>query len=187
MNAGMNASSNDELAEVTTLALAAAGPAALPGLRARLASADPNERWWALRALAEIADPQVPPLLTAALHDPEATVRQCAALALCQQPSAAALPALASTLSSEDRLLARLAAAALAAAGPTATRVLVDILQNGPQPARLEAARALATLRDPAAIPVLFAALEDESALIAHWAEQGLENLGVGMAFFKPG
>jgi HEAT repeat protein len=45
--------------------------------------------------------------------------------------------------------------------------------------------RALSLLKDRAAIPDLFVALDDPSTLVRHWAEQGLEDLGVGMVFFR--
>ena len=64
-------------------------------------------------------------------------------------------------------------------------------MQNGPQAsglgtqsARLEPAPALALIGDPSAIPALFAALDEGSALLEHWASQGLERMGVGMKFF---
>jgi HEAT repeat protein len=60
-------------------------------------------------------------------------------------------------------------------------------MQNGSQAARLKAVRALALLEDQRAIPILFQALDDESALVAHWADEGLQRMGVGMSFFKPG
>jgi HEAT repeat protein len=46
--------------------------------------------------------------------------------------------------------------------------------------------RALARIGDQRAIPALFRALDDESALIEYWATKGLEDMGVGMIFFEP-
>ena len=51
---------------------------------------------------------------------------------------------------------------------------------------RIEAARALAELRQPEAIAPLFAALEDHSTIVRHWAEIGLERLGQNYVFFAP-
>jgi HEAT repeat protein len=107
-------------------------------------------------------------------------------LALRKQPAPQALPDLISCLDAEDRLLAHLSADALVAAGPQAVPPLLDIMENGSHLSRLEAVRALALLEDQRAIPVLFHALDDESALVTHWADQGLQRMGVGMAFFKP-
>ena len=44
----------------------------------------------------------------------------------------------------------------------------------------------LAKIGDERAIPVLFEALDDSSALIEYWASEGLEKMGVGMVFYKP-
>lgn len=180
-------SGDDRRAETAARQLASHGESAIPALRDLLASVDPETRWWALRSLAEIKHPQVPPLLLTSLHDPDPAVRQCAALALRQQPTPKAVPELIACLDAEDRLLAHLAADALIAAGPQAVPALLETMQNGPQPARLEAVRALALLEDQRAIPVLFHALDDESALVTHWADEGLQRMGVGMVFFKPG
>jgi HEAT repeat protein len=89
-------------------------------------------------------------------------------------------------LSDCDRLVAGLAADALAEIGEAAVPALIDVVQDGSHPARLEAVRALAAIGDPRAIPVLFAALDSDSALMEYWANQGLEHLGVGMVFFEP-
>ena len=180
-------SGDDRRAESAARQFAFQGADALPELQELLANIDPETRWWALRALAEIDLPQVPPLIQGALHDSDPAVRQCAALALRQQPTPQAVPDLTDCLDAEDRLLAHLAADALVAAGPDAVPPLLDIMENGPQLARLEAVRALALLEDQRAIPVLFHALDDQSALVTHWADQGLQRMGVGMAFFKPG
>ena len=39
---------------------------------------------------------------------------------------------------------------------------------------------------DTRAIPALFKALEDESAIAQYWADEGLERMGVGQVYFKP-
>lgn len=178
---------DDDKAEVAACQLASLGTSAIPALEELLASSDPDTRWWALRTLAEIEDSQVRPFLQSSLHDPDPAVRQCAALALRQHPSPLAIPDLIECLAASDRLLAHLAADALVAAGPDAVPALLETMQNGSQAARLKAVRALASLEDQRAIPVLFHALDDESALVAHWADEGLQRMGVGMSFFKPG
>ncbi len=180
-------SGDDLRAEAAAIQFAACGSAALPALQGQFASADPDSRWWAVRALAEIDDPRIPPILLVALHDPDQAVCQCAALALRQQPSPQAIPALVNCLSSTDRLLARLASDALVAIGPDSIPALLDTMQNGPSQARPEAVRALALLADPHAIPQLFQSLDDDSALVSHWADEGLTRMGVGMVFYKPG
>ena len=79
-----------------------------------------------------------------------------------------------------------LAADALATIGGPAVPDLLEVAQNGGQGARLEAIRALATIGDQRSLPLLFSLLDGESALMEYWANEGLERMGVGMAFFKP-
>ncbi len=83
--------------------------------------------------------------------------------------------------------MARLAADALGALGETALTPLTEALRAPESTVRSEAARALSMMDDPSVIPPLFAALDDPSPLVVHWAEHGLERFGVGMAFFDPG
>ena len=149
---------------------------------------DPNEdiRWWAARSLADIRDPAVTPLLLQALHDPEPAVVQCAALALRYQADPDAIPTLIQALSLPDRLMARLAADALITTGEESVPALIEVMENRSQPARLEAARALGEIGDLRAIPALFKALDDDSAILEHWAGEGLEKMGIGMVFFNP-
>jgi HEAT repeat protein len=113
-------------------------------------------------------------------------VGQCAALALRYQADPDAIPTLIQALSLPDRLMARLAADALIATGEESVPALIEVMQNNSQPARLEAARALGEIGDPRAIPALFNALGDDSAILEHWAGEGLEKMGVGMVFFNP-
>lgn len=180
-------SGNDEGAERAAKQLAAHGLAALELLRPLLTASEVDVRWWAVRALAEMDAPDVGPLLCQALQDPEVSVRQCAALALKRHPTIAAIPHLISLLEDSDRLLARLAAEALISLGEDAVPDLIAVMQNGPQVARLEAVRVLALIGDPRAAPALFDVLGEGSALLEHWALEGLERMGMGMVYFKPG
>jgi HEAT repeat protein len=177
---------SDDRAEAAALQLAAYGSGSLPILKEFLQDSNEDVRWWATRSLAEIRDPEVTPLLLQALHDPEPAVRQCAALALRYQADPRAIPPLIQALSLPDRLMARLAADALIATGDESVPALIEVMQNDSQTARLEAARALSEIGDPRAIPALFNALDEDSAILEHWAGEGLEKMGVGMVFFNP-
>jgi HEAT repeat protein len=64
---------------------------------------------------------------------------------------------------------------------------LIRALAQDAQPrVRTHAARALALIGDTSAIPALFKALEDDSAMVQYWVEEGLERMGVGQVYFKP-
>ncbi len=178
---------DDEAAEQAAQALIAAGEAAVPALLALSRAPEADTRWWALRTLAEIPHAEVPPRLQEALHDPDPAVRQAAALGLRHQPTPNAVPDLIALLADDDRLLASLAADALAATGAAATEALIRMLREGTPAARIEAARALAQLGDKTSIPALFEALDSPSPFVEHWANEGLERMGVGMIFFNPG
>ena len=140
----------------------------------------------ALRALAGIPHPAVPPRLRDFLMHPDPAVRQCAALGLSRQPWEAAVPELIRVLDDTDRLLARLAGDALIATGSQAVPSLVETLEKGSPKAQIEAARSLALIEDPSAIPALFKAWGEGSPMVRHWAEDGFERMGVGMQFFQP-
>jgi len=151
-----------------------------------LADSSMDVRWWTVRSLAGIDSPEAHSLLIHALDDPDIPVRQCAALALQQQPVPRAIPALVQTLGCADQLLRRLAGDALIAVGSDAVPDLIAVLQDGPQISRIEAARALALIADTRAVPALFQALDEESAIMEHWAGEGLEKMGIGMVFYSP-
>ena len=179
-------SGDDQRAEAAALALADLGEKILPTLRSLLLSPNPEVRWWATRALAELDTPLVIPLLIKSLQDVAIPVRQCAALALSYRPHDSAVTYLVAVLNEPDRLLAHLAAVALIANGAAAVPALLEVIQSGPQAARLEAVRALALIGDHRTIPVLFEALDDDSAMVEYWADEGLQRMGVGMTFFRP-
>ena len=117
---------------------------------------------------------------------PNATRRQCAAVGVRLRPDAGAVLPLVALLEDSDHLCAELAANALVEIGAPAVTALIDVLSGGSRPARLQAARALAQIGDQRAIPALFAVLDEDSALLEYWAAEGLERMGVGMAFFSP-
>jgi HEAT repeat protein len=179
-------SGDDALAEGALHALADHGEGVLPLLLEQLQSENVDQRWWATAALALIDHPEAKRALLDSLADSDASVRQCSAFGLRHQPNPEAIPLLIRALGDHDRLMARLAADALAAMGEQAITPLTEALRATESTVRSEAARALSMLDDPSVIPPLFAALDDPSPLVVHWAEQGLTRLGVGMTFFDP-
>jgi len=181
LTSGDEAQAQDACLRLAEIGQEAAGP-----LKELAANPNPDQRWWALRALAEMPAVDAAPEMLRGLADSDPAVRQCAALGLQRHPSERAIPALISAMDDSDSLAARLAANALAAAGPLAVPALLDVMQNGSSIARLEAARALALIGDTRAIPALFQALDGDSMLLEYWANEGLERMGVGMVFFKP-
>lgn len=180
------ASGNDQRAELAANLLVQDGHNAVDVCAELVQNPQTDVRWWAVRVLGELGLPECAELLSERLNDVDLSVRQCAALALRQHPHQATIPTLLSLLDHSDTLLARLAADALIAAGKPALTGLLEVLQGQSLQARQQAARCLAKIADPGAIPALFEALDDESAWIRFFADEGLEKMGVGMIFFKP-
>jgi HEAT repeat protein len=183
---GAFSSGDEQRAESAALSLAQAGAQALAVITELVHHPEAEVRWWTVRALGEMTLSESGRLLAERMADEDATVRQCAAAALRQRPALEALPALFTALEDEDALLARLAADALIALGKPALPGLVEVLRGESPTARQQAVRCLAKIADPEAIPALFEALDDPSAWVRYFADEGLERMGVGMTFFKP-
>ena len=179
-------SGDDQVAENAANAITALGESALPALFELLGSDDPEARWWALRAAAEIPHPISQQHLQSFLSDSDPEMRKCAALGLGIQPCSEAIHDLVKMLDDEDRLVARIAGDTLIATGSQAVPDLINTLEKGSPAAQIEAARSLALIGDPKAIPALFDAWQDGSSLIQYWVEEGFERMGVGMQFFSP-
>jgi HEAT repeat protein len=179
-------SGDDDRSERAVHRVAELGERMLPLLLEQLQSQEPDQRWWATAALTHIDREEARKALLESLTDEDTAVRQCAAFGLRRQPSVDAIPTLIDLLEDQDRLLARLAADALAALGESAVSPLTEALRSEYASVRIEAARALASIDDPSIIAPLFTALDDDSSLVTHWAEEGLQRRGVGMVFFKP-
>jgi HEAT repeat protein len=177
---------DDGLAEESVRQLVEEKNEAIPRLLELRNSQDIDSRWWAYCALGQMREAEVNWFLPG-LHNTSADVRECAAIALCHNPNPSAIPELISALDDEDRMVAALACQALAAIGKEAVPELLVVMENGTPAARIDAARALATIQDPRSIPAFMAALDSNSELVGFWAEQGLENLGTNMTYFKPG
>jgi bilin biosynthesis protein len=179
-------SGNDDQAEAAAQKLNNFGDVAYQNLVDLLNSTDADTRWWAVRALANFTEQNVADHLISALDDPDLSVQQCAALALCQNPTNQAINALIKAINSHDPILARLAGEALTSIGESAVLPLIEVLENSSQSARLVAARALAMISDPRAIPALYAILGEDSALLDYWANEGLDRMETGMVYFNP-
>jgi HEAT repeat protein len=179
-------SGDEERAEAAAKKLVAIGSPAIPFLTSLLASPEEDQRWWALRTLAEIDHPAVLEYLLVGLQDASSAVRQCAALGSRFHPDPTAIPALVALLFDSDALCADLAADTLIAIGAPAVPALLEAAQSEHRFARLAAIRALATIADTRAISTLLAAVEDESTLVGYWASEGLDRMGVGFVFLEP-
>lgn len=173
-------------AERARTALASHGLEALPALLRLAHSEIPDHRWWSLRCLTDVYHPRADDTLLEGLDDLEVSVRQAATLALRDRPLAAAIPRLVSLLDSQDSLLSRLASDALAAMGSVASAALGEAARSSSAAVRIGAVRALAFNQDPDAVPALYAALDDDSSMVEHWAVDGLERRGLGMVYFPP-
>lgn len=186
-------SGDDHRAEASARSFPDYGEAGLNALVDLYQQPDADLRWWAVRAMAAfdvIKYPQASKVLVSALGDSDLNVMACAAVGLRERPVVEAIPELIKKLAHEDKLIARLAGDALAALEKSASPALVEFLGQEealPHAARVEAVRALAKIGDPAAIGPLFEVWENGSSMMQYWAERGLHDLGIGMAFFDPG
>ena len=178
--------SGDEIrAQNAVPGLVALGEEAFPALRDLLASKDVDQRWWALSTLAQTPQARTEWLLPF-LNDTAPEIRQAAALGLCSHPDETAIKPLIRVLNDADSMASNLACNALVAIGKPAVQSLMEIPKDAPHRARINATRALAEIVDYAAIPALMSALEEDSAMMQHWAEEGLERLGLNMVYLKP-
>ena len=192
-------SGSETRAEKAVPALIELGDEAIPALLDLTRSSDVDHRWWALRVLAQSPQAQAE-WLVPFLTDPAREVRQCAALGLAIKPDESATTSLVRALSDEDSMVSSLAVNALVKIGKAAVPALIDVVKpnpegsstaphgegNAPQSARIHALRALAEIRDHRAIPVMMKVMEEDSALLQHWAKEGLDRLGLDMVYMKP-
>jgi HEAT repeat protein len=181
-------SGDEERAEAAARRLAAAGEAALPALEPLLQSDESDQRWWAVRTVAQMDAPRRE-WLVRALGDPSAEVRAAAALGLSNHPVAEAASALVNTLQDDDSVVAILAVNALIAIGHAAVPAVLETYPKLDPRGRIQAMRALASLvelRDGAALHLMMKAMEGDSAMLRYWAGEGLERVGLNMVYIKP-
>lgn len=160
----------------------------VPALIDALNTDAPETRWWAAVALGHLPSPASTQALIQCSLDAELSVRAAVLYALGQHQAEAAVRPLIFALGTASAYLGRVAADALIHIGAPAVPAFIEILDRDVTPlVRAQAARALALLADTRAIPALFRALEDDSQVVSYWAEHGLEKMGVGQVYFKPG
>jgi HEAT repeat protein len=178
-------SGDDRLAEKAVTKIIDLGKDGIPELLKLRESKDDDTRWWAYCALGQmqVADAN---WFIPGLKDPSPDVRESSAMALCHNPHPKATFPLISVLSDEDRMVATLAGNALIGIGKETTLELIKVMEEGTPPAKIEAARALAEIKDTRAISALMTGSENGSEMVKFWSKQGLENLGVGMVYFNP-
>lgn len=180
-------SGDETRAEHAVVTLVNLGQDAIPALLDLALSPDLDTRWWAVRTLAQTPHAPTNCLLPFLSADPSPEVRQCAALGLAVKADADATSALIQALSDADSMTASLATNALLKIGKDTVPALIECVKNSrSQSARIHALRALAELRDKRAIPVMMQVMDEESALLQHWAKEGLERLGLDMVYIKP-
>ena len=178
-------SGDESRAERSVSALIELGDDAIPALLDLTKSPNSDSRWWALRALAQSPHSQTGWLIPF-LDDSAPAVRQCAALGLMQKPDEAATQPLVGALNDGDAMVCNLAMHALIKIGKPAVPFLIEAVKEESQSVRIHALRALAEIRDPRAIPVLMQVMDEDSALLGHWAKEGLERLGLDMVYLRP-
>ena len=185
-------SGDEARAEAAVSPLVALDEEAVPALLDLAHSPDVDTRWWALRVLASSPHLRTE-WLVPFLNDPAPEVRQCAALGLAGKPDPSAVESLVHALSDDDSMVASLAANALVKTGGPAVPSLIEAVKRpsategtGSQSRRIHALRALAEIRDHRAIPIMMQVMQEDSALLQHWAQEGLERLGLDMVYIKP-
>jgi HEAT repeat protein len=179
-------SADDATCEAAAVNLGQQGPTGLPTLAKLVAADEADVRFWAVRGLWATGSPEAVAWLIQALQDKDAMVRSGAALALGELKAEAAIEALAQLLATDATESGNHAADALAKIGQPAAQVLIAALKNERPWVRVRAAKALIPVESQEAIPALFQALEDESYVVRHHAEEALARLGVGqMVYFR--
>ena len=173
--------------EAEAIQLGQQGAAGLSLLAELLVHHETDVRFWAVRGLWANGSAAAVKLLTEALQDPEEMVRSGAAMALGELKAEIAMASLAKVLTADPSACGNHAADALAKIGEAAAPALVEAMGHEQSWVRVRAAKALIPVQSKAAIPALFAALEDDSYVVRQYAEEALARLGVGqMVYFTP-
>jgi HEAT repeat protein len=179
-------SGDEERAESAVSPLVELGEETIPALLELTRSPNADSRWWALRTLAQSPLCRTEWLVPFLSNDPAPEVRQCAALGLAVKADESAVQPLVGALSDADSMVGSLAMTALVRTGSAAVPSLIEKVKTGRQSARILALRALAEIKDHRAIPIMMKVMEEDSSLLQHWAQEGLERLGLDMIYIKP-
>lgn len=178
------AEEDDEAAEAAIIDLTRTNGAAREPLLELCASPDPDQRWWAVRGLAALAEADevnrasTTPALVNALSDADDAVRCVAALALGQLQAASAIPSLMLLLSDPSGWVRGAAADALALMGEAAVPALGEALQDEREGVRVRAAYSLRKICSPKSARWLFPALNDPNPIVHTYAYETLDQLG---------
>ena len=173
---------DDAACEAAVNALTPADEAALLAL---LDDADPDRRWWAVRALAQVGGGDAVPAVAPALADEDAGMRAVAALALGHMYTRAPsdvrrlLPNISALLADDDGLVRQVAGDALSMCGDDAVPVLADVLRGAHEGARTRAALALGKIATMPAAAVLYQHLNDPNFLVRSHAYEALDDMGL--------
>ena len=178
-------SGDEGRAEKAVSKLVALGEDAISPLLDLTRSKDVDIRWWALRTLATSPLCRTEWLVPFLSSDPAPEVRQCAALGLAVKPDENATKPLVQALNDEDNMVGSLAMNALVKIGKETVPSLIETATSGKQSARIHAVRALAEIKDHRAIPIMMKVMQEDSALLQHWAKEGLDRLGLDMVYIK--
>ena len=150
------------------------------------ADADPDRRWWAVRALALVGADSAVPVLVSCLGDDDPGVRAAAAMSLghCHRraPEAAAanLDRVAALLADDNGIVRQAAGDGLALCADDAVPALAALLRQSHHPgARTRAAAALRKIATMSAAAVLYPLLNDSNHLVRMYAYEGLDEMGL--------
>lgn len=179
--------SDDGNCEASAVALGKMGEAVLPHLRDLLVNGRVDARFWAVRALWVMDTSAATQIMVGVLDDPDEMVRSGAALALGELKAEVAIERLARLMREEKGSTGDHAADALSKIGRPAARVLFESLDDARAWVRIRAARAFVPVESHDAISALFQALDDDSYLVRHYAQEALSRMGIGqMVYFRP-
>lgn len=150
-------------------------------LRSLAADSDWSVRSQAIRAIGEVRDADLLPVVHEALRDERLEVRESAGRVLVSLGNASSRAPLRNALSDPDGIVrSHSAEALLRIGGIEELGRIAELLENDTDPtARATIARALGSMRDPAVVPVLIGALDDENPMVRGEAAEAIGATGL--------